>query len=67
MINVVVIMFGDLVEDVSAYKNESDAKEFFEKQTSVNFDVFAKRIKDEDTETILGAYAGSNIYEVELK
>ncbi len=67
MINVVLILFQDIIEEVEAFKNEADAKAFFERHTGVNFDVFKQRVQDEDTETIFGVYAGSNIWGIELK
>ena len=67
MINVIIIMWQGLIEDVHAYKDEADAFRFFQEETKVSWEEFKRRRDTEDTETILADYAGSNIYEVELR
>ena len=67
MINVVIIMWQGLIEDVRAYRDEAAAFRFFQEETKVSWEEYSRRIKTEDSETILADYAGSNIYETELR
>lgn len=67
MINVVIIMWQGLIEDVKAFWDEAAAFAFFKDETGVHWQEFVERKDTEDTETILSDYAGSNIYETELR
>jgi hypothetical protein len=67
MINVVIILWQGIIEDVKAFNKEADAFEFFKQETGVSYEEYKSRIQEEDTETILGHYAGSNIYEVKVE
>ena len=67
MINVVVIVYQGLIEDVKAFKGENGAFRFFEQETGVAWAEYEKRIEDEDTEAILADYAGSNIWEIKVE
>jgi hypothetical protein len=67
MVNVVIIMWQGVIEDIAVFNKESDAFEFFKKETEVSYEEYKSRIKEVDTETILGDYAGSNIYEVKVE
>ena len=66
MINVVVIMYQGVIEDVKAFRDETDAFHFFEQETGVAWTEFKERIEKEDTEMVLGDYAGSNIWEINI-
>lgn len=66
MINVVVIVYQGLIEDVQAFRDETRAFHFFEQETGVAWAEFKKRIETEDTETVLADYAGSNIWEIKI-
>ena len=67
MVNVVIIMFQGVIEDVKVFREETYAFKFFEEQTNVSCEVFKARIDSEDSETIRADYAGSNIWEVTVK
>ena len=66
-VNVVIIMWQGLIEDVAGFKDEADAFRFFQKETSVSYEEFKKRSETEDSENILADYAGSNIWEADVK
>ena len=67
MINVVVILWQGLIGDVLAFKDEADAFSHFKEATGVSYEEFKERVKSEDSENILADYAGSNIWEINLK
>jgi len=67
MVNVVVIQWQGLIEDVLVFKNEADAFSHFKEATGVSYEDFKERSKDEDSENILTNYAGSNIWELKIK
>ena len=67
MVNVVILLWQGLIEDVQVFKEEADAFAFWEEQTGVPYEEFKERIADEDSENILSDYAGSNIWELKIK
>ena len=67
MVNVVIIMWQGLIEDVKVFKESKPAEDFFTKETDVAWSEFMARHDTEDSETILADYAGSNIWEVNLE
>lgn len=68
MINVVIIMWGGLVEKVEAFRKDSDAYDFFERETHISWKDFTKRLAhNESSETILRDHAGSDIRVMPLK
>ena len=66
-VNLVVIMFQGNIEDVKVFKDSGDAEKFFTEQTGETYERYSERLKDEDTDTILGNYAGSNIWELKIE
>lgn len=62
MINLVIIIWGGLIEDVKAFRKDSDAFDFFEEKTHVSWKDFTERLAhNESSETILRDYTGSDI------
>ena len=66
MINVVVIMYQSIIENVKVFRDDASAFSFFEQETGVAWSEFEERSENEDNETILADYAGSNIWEVRI-
>jgi hypothetical protein len=66
LINIVIIVYQGLIEDVQAFRDETRAFRFFEQETGVAWTEFKERCDKEDTETLLGDYAGSNIWEIKI-
>ena len=68
MIHVVVILWQGCVEDIAAFNQESGATKFFGQETHVPWEEYTKRrCEKEDAETILGDYAGTNIWELNIQ
>lgn len=67
MVNVVVLLWQGVIQDVAVYKDEADAFAFWEEETGVPYEEFKERAKTDDSEDILGDYAGSNIWELSIK
>ena len=67
MVNVVVIMFQGNIEEVKVVWRNEGAYQFFQEKTGVAWAEFSRRCENQDSETILGNYAGSNIWETELE
>lgn len=67
MVNVVIIMWQGVIEDVKVFWNPAIAEGFFATSTNVAWSDFKSRIETEDSETILGNYAGSNIWELKIE
>jgi hypothetical protein len=67
MINVVIIIWQGVIEDVKAFREEDNAFAFFEQETHISYKDFKTRIETEDVETILADYAGSNIWEIKVE
>ncbi len=67
MVNIVIIMWQGVIEDVRAYQEEGDAFVYFELETQTSWKQYQRLRETEDCETILGDYAGSTIYEVRLR
>ena len=64
MINLVIIVFQGLIEDVKVFKSERDAISFWEQETGQNWPGFAAWTPSE-RHTIMGDYDGSTIWELE--
>lgn len=67
MVNVVVLLWQGVIQDVAVFKDEADAFAFWEEETGVPYQEFKERIGVDDSEDILGDHAGSNIWELEIK
>ena len=68
MIHVVVIIWKGNLEDIAAFNQESDAIKYFSQEAHVPWEEYTKRRCDgEDTDTILGDYAGCNIWELNIQ
>jgi len=66
VINIVIIMYQGVIDDVKAFRDEINAFRFFEQETGVAWTGFKERTDTEDTETVLADYAGSNIWEIRI-
>ncbi len=66
MIHIVIIIYQGLVQEVAAYKNRIDALLYFKQATGVTNEALHERSKVEDAENILGQYAGSDIWNINV-
>lgn len=68
-VNVVIIFYLGLVNDVFVFKDEDKAKKQFKDSTGMDFDEAYQKIVGEGewSENVLQGYADSNIYEVEVQ
>jgi len=66
-VTVLVVVFQGVIESVYVYQDSESAEEEFYRETFIRWSDMLFRAKKESAEAILGNYAGTMLFDVEVE